>query len=85
MDEEVDTSSTRQSVYIEIRLCLPSAKFRKQSSNRQIAMSVGICPLSNQLIPLPINDDTDVSGGNGVSVSESKVSGVSAVLGVAPK
>ena len=42
-------------------------------------MSVRMCPLSNQLIPLPLNGDTDVSGGNGVSVSESEVS---AVLGV---
>ena len=43
------------------------------------------CPLSNQLIPLPLNDDTAVSGGNGVSVSESEMSTVLSVLDVAPK
>ena len=41
--------------------------------------------MSNQLIPLPLNDDTYVSGGNGVSVSDSEVSTVSGVLGVACK
>ena len=40
------------------------------------------CPLSNQLIPLPLNDDTAVSGGNEVSVSESEVSSVSGGSGV---
>ena len=45
----------------------------------------GNCPLSNQLIPLPLNDDTDMSGGNGISVLESEVSVVSGVLGVACK
>ena len=35
--------------------------------------------MSNQLIPLPLNDDTYVSGGNGVSVSDSEVSTVSGV------
>ena len=48
-------------------------------------MSVRMCPLSNQLIPLPLNDDAAVSGGNGVSVSESEVSAVSGVLDTAPK
>ena len=43
------------------------------------------CSLSNQLIPLPLNDDTAVSGGNGVSVSKSEVSAVSDVLVVACK
>ena len=42
-------------------------------------MSIGNCPLSNQLIPLPLNDDKAMSGKNGVSVSESEVS---ALLGV---
>ena len=42
-------------------------------------MSVGMFPLSNQMIPLPINYDTDVSSGNGVPVSDSEVL---AVLGV---
>ena len=34
----------------------------------------------NQPIPLPLNDNTDASGGNGVSVSDSEVSAVSGVL-----
>ena len=42
-------------------------------------MSIGNYPLSNHLIPLTLNDNTDVSGGNGVSVSESEVSGVPGV------
>ena len=41
--------------------------------------------LSNQLISLPLNDDTAVYGGNRVSVTESEVSAVSGVLDVAPK
>ena len=40
------------------------------------------CQLSNQLIPLPLNDDTYVSLGNGVSVSDSEVSSLSGMLGV---
>ena len=40
------------------------------------------CQLSNQLIPLPLNDDTYVSLGIGVSVSDSEVSSVSGMLGV---
>ena len=39
-------------------------------------------PFSNQLIPLPINNDTAVSDRNGMLVSESEVSGM---LGVACK
>ena len=42
-------------------------------------------PLSNQLIPLPLNDDTSVSSGNGVSVSESEVSEVPGMSGMARK
>ena len=42
-----------------------------------------MCPLSNQLIPMPLNYDTDASSGNGVSVSESEVSAVSVVSEVA--
>ena len=42
----------------------------------------GKCPLSNQLISLLLNDDTAVSSGNGVSVSESEVSSVLGVSGV---
>ena len=42
-------------------------------------MLIGNFMLLNQLIPLPINDYTDVSRGNGVSVSESEVSVVSGV------
>ena len=38
--------------------------------------------MSNQLIPLTLNYDTDMSDGNGVSVSESGVLGVLGVLGV---
>ena len=45
-------------------------------------MLVGMCPLSNQLIPLPLNDDTDVISGNGVSASESEVLEVSVMSGV---
>ena len=48
-------------------------------------MLVGMCPLSNQLIPLPLNDDTDVISGNGVSASESEVSAVLGMLDVACK
>ena len=50
-------------------------------------MSFGMCPLSNQLIPLLLNDDTYVSNWNGVSVSvsELEVSEESGVLDVAPK
>ena len=46
---------------------------------------LGNFPFSNKLTPLPINDDTAVSGGNGVSVSESEVSAVSGMSGVARK
>ena len=63
------------------RLCLPAAPFRNQSGNQQITMSVGMCPLSNQLIPLPLNDDTYVYLGHGVSVSDSEVLFVSVLSG----
>ena len=48
-------------------------------------MSAGMCLLSNRLIPLPLNDDTSVSGGNGVSVSDLEVSTVLGVFDVAFK
>ena len=48
-------------------------------------MSVGMCPLSNQLIPLTLNDDTAASCGNGVSFSDSEVSEVSIVLDLSSK
>ena len=48
-------------------------------------MSVRMYPLSSQLIPPPLNDDTDVPGGNGVSVSDSEVSALSGASDVAPK
>ena len=84
MDEEVETYFTCKCTSIGTRLCLPDAPFRNQSRNQHIAMSVGMCPLSNQLIPLPLNNDTDVYGGNGVSVSESKLSALLGVLDVSP-
>ena len=48
-------------------------------------MSIVNYPFSNQLTPLPLNDDTDVSVGNWVSVLDSEVSTVLGVLGVARK
>ena len=42
----------------------------------------GKCLFSNQLIPLPLNNDTAVSDGNEVSVSDSEVLSVSGVSGV---
>ena len=48
-------------------------------------MLIRNCPLSNQLIPLPLNYDTAVYGGNGVSVSDSEVSEVTGVPSVARK
>ena len=44
-----------------------------------------MCPLSNELIPIPLNYDTAMSGGNGVLVQESQVSAVSGVSYVSPK
>ena len=41
--------------------------------------------LSNHLIPLPLNDDSDASGGDGVLVSESEVFTVLSMSDVAPK
>ena len=55
-----------------------------QAINR-LQCRFGMCPLSNQLISLPLNDDTAVSSGNGVSVSESEVSAVLGVSDVARK
>ena len=74
MDEEVYTSFTRQCASVETRLHLPASPFRNQSDNQNIDMSVGMCLLPNQLITLPLNDDTAVSSGHGVSVLESEVS-----------
>ena len=48
-------------------------------------MSVGMCPLSNQLTPLPLNDDAAVYGGSVVLVSDSEVSAVSGMSDVATK
>ena len=70
MDEEVETSFTCKCTSVETCLLIPAALFRNQSGNKQIAMLVGMCLLSNQLILIPLNDDTVVSGGNGASVSE---------------
>ena len=84
-DEEVDTSFTRQCASVKTRLCLPAAPFINQWGNKQIAMLIRECMLSNQLISLPINYGTDVSGGNGVSVSESEASEVSGLSGLARK
>ena len=47
-------------------------------------MSVGMCPLSNQLILLSLKYDKSVSGGIGVSVSDSEVSSVLGVVDVDP-
>ena len=66
-------------------LRLPDSTFRNKSGNQQITTLVGICPLSNKLVPLPLNDDTDVPGGNGVSVPESDMSSLSGVLELACK
>ena len=66
-------------------LRLPASSFINQSGNQQIAMLVGMCPLSNQLVPLPLNNDTAVIGGNGVSLSESEVSAVLGMTDVACK
>ena len=85
MDKEFDTSFTHQCASVKTSIRLPASQFRNKSGNQQIAMLVGMYPLSNQLIPLPLNYDTSVSGGNGVAVSESKVLAVSGVLDVARK
>ena len=76
---------THQCVYVEARLRLPASIFRNQLGNQQIVMLVRMCPFSNQLIPLPLNDDTAASGGNGMKISESEVSPVSGALGIVVK
>ena len=85
MDEEIDTSFTHKCTSVETRICILAATFRNQPDNQQIAISVGMCPLSNQLIPLPLNDDTAVSGRNEVSVSDSELPEVLGVSDVATK
>ena len=70
MDEEVDTYLTRQCAFIKTRLPLQVYLFINQSGNQNIAISVRMCPLSNQPTTLTLNDDTSASGGNGVLVLE---------------
>ena len=65
--------SKRVSVYQLIH-----SEINQQSTNNNVGQGASVV---NQPIPLPLNDDTAVSGRNGVSMSESEVSAVSDILG----
>ena len=54
----------------------------RQSTDRNVGRDVSVV---NQPTPLPLNDDTDDSIRNGVSVSESEVSSVLGMSNVACK